>query len=99
MIIPASWRGFSFLVSVGTLFAILGFLSGRTAAMSPSDILFLLGFGLHLAVILRLITSTSEVDAVLEDMLEIVHDYFSLQFTVYGLQLITLLVDILLDGL
>ena len=86
MIIPANWRGFSFLVPVGTLFAILGFL-------------------LHLAVILRLITSTSEVDAVLEDMLEIVHDFFSLQFTVYGLrftvyglQLITLLVDILLDG-
>ena len=86
MIIPASWRGFSFLVSVGTLLTILGFLAGRTAAMSPSDILFLLGFGLYLAVVLWLITSTSEVDAVLEDMLEIVHDFFSLQFTVYGLQ-------------
>ena len=41
--------------------------------MSPSDILFLLGFGLHLAVVLRLVTSASEVDAVLEDMLEIIH--------------------------
>ena len=73
MNIPANRRGYLFLVPVGTLFAILGFLSGRAAAMSPSDILFLLGFGLHLAVVLRLVTSASEVDAVLEDMLEIIH--------------------------
>ena len=41
--------------------------------MSSSDILFLLGLGLHLATLLRLITSTSEVDAVFENMLEIIH--------------------------
>ena len=41
--------------------------------MSPSDILLLLGLGLHLAIIFRLVTSASEVDAVLEYMLKIVH--------------------------
>ena len=61
------------LMSVGTLFTIFGFLSGRTTTMSTSDILLLLGFGLHLAGILWLITSTSEVDAVFEDVLKIVH--------------------------
>lgn len=60
-------------MSVGALFAILGFLAGTAAAVSPSDILFLLGFGLHLASILWLVTSTSEVDAVFEDILKIVH--------------------------
>ena len=41
--------------------------------MSTSDILLLLGFGLYLATLLRLVTSTSEVDAVFEYMLKIVH--------------------------
>ena len=54
--------------------------------MGTSDILFLLGLGLHLATLLRLVTTTSEVDAVLEDTLEIV---LCLRFTVYGLQMIT----------
>ena len=62
-----------FFMAVSSLFAILGLLTGRTTAMSPSDILLLLGFGLHLAIILWLVTSTSEVDAVFEDILKIVH--------------------------
>ena len=41
--------------------------------MGSSDILLLLGLGLHLAIVFRLIASASEVDAVLEDILEIVH--------------------------
>ena len=60
-------------MSVGTLFAILGLLPCRTAAVGTGDILLFLGFGLHLAIILRLITSTSEVDAVLQYILKIVH--------------------------
>ena len=60
-------------MSVGALFAILGLLACRTAAVSTGDILFLLGFGLHLAIILRLISSASEVDTVLEDILKVVH--------------------------
>ena len=58
---------------VGTLLAILGFLTCRTAAVSSCDILLFLGFGLHLAIVLWLITSTSEADAMLEDILKIVH--------------------------
>ena len=60
-------------MTIGTLFAVFGLLPCRTATVSSCDILLLLGLGFHLAVVLWLITSTSEVDAVLEDMLEIVH--------------------------
>ena len=68
-------RDYSFLMSVGTLLTVFRFLTGRTAAVGTSDILFLLGLGLHLlAIVLRLVSSTSEVDAVLENMLKIVHD-------------------------
>ena len=41
--------------------------------MGSRNILLLLGFGLHLAIVLWLVTSTSEVDAVFEYILEIVH--------------------------
>ena len=60
-------------MTVGTLLAILGFLTCRTATMGTGDILLLLGFSLHLAIILWLITSTSEADTMLEDILKIVH--------------------------
>ena len=62
-----------FLVAVNPLLTVFGFLTGRAAAMSTSDILFLLGLGLHLAIVLRLVTSASEVDAVFEYILKIVH--------------------------
>ena len=71
-------------MSVGTLLTILGFLSGRAAAVSPSNILLLLGLGLHLAIVLRLVTASSEADAVFEDMLKIVHCFYL--FTVYSLR-------------
>ena len=61
-------------MTVSPLFAILGLLTGTAAAVGSSDILLLLGLGLHLAIILGLVTSTSEVDAVLEDILKIVHN-------------------------
>ena len=64
---------FPSLVAVSPLLTVLRFLTGRTAAVSPSDILFLLGFGFHLPVVLRFVASTSEVDAVLENLLKIVH--------------------------
>ena len=60
-------------MSVGTLLTILGLLSGRTATVGTGDILLLLGFGLHLAVVFRLITASAETDAVFEDILKIVH--------------------------
>ena len=60
-------------MAVSPLLTVFGFLTGRAAAMSTSDILFLLGLGLHLAIVLRLVTSASEVDAVFEYILKIVH--------------------------
>ena len=63
-------------MTIGALLTVLRFLAGRAAAMGPRDILLLLGFGLHLAIVLRLISSTSEVDAVLQYILKIVHNLF-----------------------
>ena len=60
-------------MAVSPLLTVFGFLTGRAAAMSTSDILFLLGLGLHLAIVFRLVTSASEVDAVFEYILKIVH--------------------------
>ena len=60
-------------MAVRPLLTVFGFLTGRAAAMSTSDILFLLGLGLHLAIVFRLVTSASEVDAVFEDILKIIH--------------------------
>ena len=72
------------LVAVSPLLTIFGLLTGRAATMSTCDILLLLGLGLHLAIVLRLVTSASEVDAVLEDILKIVHCLYL--FTVYSLR-------------
>ena len=66
-------RDHSFLMSVGSLLTVFRLLTGRTAAVGTSDILFFLGFGLHLAIVLWLVSSTSEVDAVFEYVLKIVH--------------------------
>ena len=60
-------------MTIGALLTVLRFLAGTAAAMGTRDILLLLGFGLHLAIVLRLVTSTSEVDAVLQYILKIVH--------------------------
>ena len=60
-------------MSVGSLLTVFRLLTGRTAAVGTSDILFFLGLGLHLAIVLWLVSSTSEVDAVFEYVLKIVH--------------------------
>ena len=60
-------------MTIGALRTVLRLLTGTATAMSPRDILFLLGFGLYLAIVLRLVTSASEVDAVFKDILKIVH--------------------------
>ena len=62
-------------MAVSPLLTVFGLLPCRAATVSPSDILLLLGFGFHLAIVLRLLSSASEVDTVLEDMLEIVHSF------------------------
>ena len=58
---------------VRPLLTVFGFLSGRAAPVGTSDVLLLLGLGLHLAIVLGLIAPSSEVNTVFEDMLEIVH--------------------------
>ena len=60
-------------MTIGTLFTVLRLLTGTAATMGSRDILLFLGFGLHLAIVFRLVTSTSEVDAVFEDILKVVH--------------------------
>ena len=60
-------------MTIGALLTVLRLLTGTAATMGSRDILLLLGFGLYLAIVLRLVTSTSEVDAVFEDILKVVH--------------------------
>ena len=63
---------------VGPLLTVFGFLSGRAATVGTGDVLFLLGLGLHLSFVLGLIAAPSEVDAVFEDILKIVHSLSSI---------------------
>ena len=60
-------------MTIGTLLTVFCLLAGTAAPMGSRDILLLLGFGLYLAIVLRLVTSASEVDAVFEDILKVVH--------------------------
>jgi len=63
-------------MTIGALLTVLRLLTGTAATMGSRDILLLLGFGLHLAIFLRLVTSTSEVDAIPQYILKIVHNSF-----------------------
>ncbi len=59
---------------VSPLLTVFGLLLGRATTVSTSYILLLLGLGLHLlARIAWLVTSSSEVDAVLKYALKIIH--------------------------
>ena len=60
-------------MTIGTLFTIFSLLACTATSMGSSDILFLLGLGLHLAIVFRLISATSEVNALLEYILKVVH--------------------------
>ena len=63
------------LVSVGTLFAVFGFLACRAAAMGSGDILFLLGFGLHLALVgVLALAASPEIDTTAgDDVVNVAH--------------------------
>jgi len=56
---------------IGPLFAVFGFLLGRAATVSTSDVLLFLGLGLYLVLLFARTTTTSEVDAILQNLLEI----------------------------
>ena len=60
-------------MTVCPLLTVFGLLTCRAAPMSTGDVFLLLGFGLHLAIVFRLVASTSEGNTVLEDVLKIVH--------------------------
>ena len=55
------------------LLTVFGFLPCRTATVGTGDVLFLLGLGLDLAVVLGLIAASAKIDTVFEDILKIVH--------------------------
>ena len=55
------------------LLSVFGFLPGRATAVGTGDVLFLLGFCLHLALIgVFAFAATAEVDAILQYQLEII---------------------------
>ena len=56
---------------VGPLFTVFSLLLGRAATVGTSDVLLFLRLGLHLVVLLAGTTATSEVDTVLQNLLEI----------------------------
>ena len=56
---------------IGTLLTVFGFLLGRAATVGTSDILLFLGLGLDLVVLFARATATTEVNAILQNLLEI----------------------------
>ena len=61
---------------VGSLLAVLGLLPGRPATVRPGNVLLLLGLGFHLSIVrIAAFAAPSEVNAVLEYQVKIVHDF------------------------
>ena len=56
---------------VGPLLTVFGLLLSRAATVSTSDILLFLGLGLYLVVLFTGTTTTTEVYAILQNLLEI----------------------------
>ena len=64
------------MLTVSSLFAILGFLPSRTATVSACDILLFLGFCLHLTLVRILpFTASAKGNTILQDALKIVFAY------------------------
>ena len=59
------------MLAVGTLFAVLSLLTGRTATVRTGDILFLLGLGLYFVLFLAGTASSAKGDSINEDVLEV----------------------------
>ena len=58
-------------MSVGPLLTVFGLLLGRAATVSTSDILLFLGLGFYLVLCFAGTTATTEVNAILQNLLEI----------------------------
>ena len=75
---------------VGALLAVFGLLPRRAAAVGTRDILLFLGLGLYLVLLFARTAATTEVNAVLQNLLEI---------TLFAHSLISLMGPIGLMGL
>ena len=58
-------------MTVGPLLTVFGLLTGRATTVSTSDILFLLGLGLYLALFLARTTTTTKRYTVYQDIFKI----------------------------
>ena len=58
-------------MSVGSLLTVFRLLAGGAGTVCTSDVLLFLGLGLDLVVFLAGTAASSEVDAVLQDILEV----------------------------
>ena len=58
-------------MTVCPLLTVFGLLLSRATTVSTSDILLFLGLGLHLVVLFARTTATTEVNAILQNLLEI----------------------------
>ena len=58
-------------MSIRPLLTVFGLLLGRTTTVSTSDILLFLGLGLYLVILFARTTTTTEVNAILQNLLEI----------------------------
>ena len=56
---------------IGPLLTVFGLLLSRATTVSASDILLFLGLGLYLVVLFVGTTATTEVNAILQNLLEI----------------------------
>ena len=77
------------MLAVGALFAVLGFLTCRPAAVCSGDVFLFLGFGLHLTFV-RVVTfaATPKRNAVLQYFLKIVVHTFWLLLLANSQQLL-----------
>lgn len=56
---------------IGPLFTVFSLLTGRAATVSASDILFLLGLGLHLVLLFAGTTATTKRNAIHQDVFKV----------------------------
>jgi hypothetical protein len=56
---------------IGPLLTVFGFLLGRATTVGTSDILLFLGFGLYLVICFAGTAATTEVNAILQNLLEV----------------------------
>ena len=67
-----------FLMAIGPLLTVFGFLSGRATTVSTSDVFLFLGLGLYLVFFLAGTAATTKRNAIFQNLLEVTlftHNY------------------------